>query len=286
MLEHDEPLDPAVQELARCYNTPPATPRDVMWERIQAARRAEGRSPAATPVIPFRRPAPAPVRVRRVAWAAGIAALLATGVAIGRLSAPGVANAPIAAGTTDRAAPEPFSAPVTADPAPQELVATNAEPAVSRSAPRPAGRAIPVRLPGADESPRGGRDTSRDLPDDDNAAFRMVAAQHLSQAETFLTLFRASVRSGRTEAIGSRTARQLLASNRLLLDSPASNDMRTRRLLEDLELVLAQITQLPADGQEADARLITDGMEAGDVLPRLRTAVPADLGVTLYQGAL
>jgi hypothetical protein len=126
------------------------------------------------------------------------------------------------------------------------------------------------------------------VTDDDqsNGAFRMVAAQHLTQAETFLTLFRASVRSGRTEAIGAQTARQLLASNRLLLDSPASEDARTRRLLEDLELVLAQITQLPTDGTEADARLITDGMEAGDVLPRLRTAVPADLGVTLYQGAL
>ena len=66
------------------------------------------------------------------------------------------------------------------------------------------------------------------------------------------------------------------------------SDRLSQRSVDEgrLELVLAQITQLPADGQEADARLITDGMEAGDVLPRLRTAVPADLGVTLYQGAL
>ena len=277
MLEHDdEPLDPALLELARTYNAPPATPRDAMWERIQAGRRAAGQGPAETPVIPFRR-APA---VRRVAWAAGIAALLAMGVAIGRVSAPETAPAPVAAGTPIRITPEPGVAPM--DAAPQELVSIDAPDAGVSRAPRRAGRRVPSAPAPLDEpaTRTAGRSS------ESNGAFEMVANQHLTQAETFLTLFRASVRSGRTEAIGARTARQLLASNRLLLDSPASADVRTRRLLEDLELVLAQIAQLPADGPEADARLITDGMEAGDVLPRLRTAVPADLGVTLYQGAL
>lgn len=286
MQEHDEPLDPAVQELARCYNTPPATPRDVMWERIQASRRAAAATPVATPVVPLRRPAPAPAHIRRFAWAAGIAALLATGVAIGRLSAPGAVDAPIAANTTAPAVPEQSPAPVAADAAPQELVSADAGPAGAQRAPRVEARGTPVRLRIADEPLPAGTGRRSETTSDANGAFRMVAAQHLTQAEMFLTLFRASVRSGRTEAIGAQTARQLLASNRLLLDSPVSNDLRTRRLLEDLELVLAQITQLPADGAGTDARLITDGMEAGDVLPRLRTAVPADLGVTLYQGAL
>ena len=280
--EHDEPLDPALRELARSYNAPPATPRDAMWERIQAARQA-GQMPAGpveTVVIPFRRTSPRPA-VRRVAWGAGIAALLAMGVAIGRVSVPTPAAVPVATETTDRAAPDPGAAPVDAPPtdaAPLELVSNDVvEPG-----------AAPARRPRLRSAPQATPVSAERVTDDDqaNGAFRMVAAQHLTQAETFLTLFRASVRSGRTEAIGAQTARQLLASNRLLLDSPASEDARTRRLLEDLELVLAQITQLPTDGTEADARLITDGMEAGDVLPRLRTAVPADLGVTLYQGAL
>ena len=285
MQEHDEPLDPAVQDLARCYNTPPATPRDVMWERIQASRRAAGVTPVPPPVIPLRRP-PAPAHIRRFAWAAGIAALLATGVAIGRLSAPGVVETPIAANTTAPAAPDQSPTPVTTDAAPQELVTADAGPSGAPATRRAAARGTPVPLRSADDPVLAGGGRRAEIPNDANGAFRMVAAQHLTQAEMFLTLFRASVRSGRTEAIGGQTARQLLASNRLLLDSPASNDLRTRRLLEDLELVLAQITQLPADGAGADARLITDGMEAGDVLPRLRTAVPADLGVTLYQGAL
>ena len=75
-------------------------------------------------------------------------------------------------------------------------------------------------------------------------------------------------------------------SNRLLLDSPASEDPRVRRLLEDLELVLAQIAQLPAASRDADADYITEGMEAGSVLPRLRSATSEGVAATLRQGAL
>ena len=44
-------------------------------------------------------------------------------------------------------------------------------------------------------------------------------------------------------------ARSLLGTNRLLLDSPVATDPRMRQLLEDLELVLAQIAQLSAEGR-------------------------------------
>jgi hypothetical protein len=142
--------------------------------------------------------------------------------------------------------------------------------------------------PGADgAAPAGaptqvaGRATTSPAP-----AYQLAAEQHLEQSELYLTLFRASVRSGNTGEIGTGTARELLMSNRLLLDSPASQDLRVRRLLEDLELVLAQIAQLPADGRGDDAGYITDGMEAGSVLPRLRSVTSDGVAATLRQGAL
>jgi hypothetical protein len=66
----------------------------------------------------------------------------------------------------------------------------------------------------------------------------------------------------------------------LLLDSPAAVDRRTRLLLEDLELVLAGIAQLSPRSRAEDLELIREGIEGGDVMPRLRTAVPAGAAPT------
>jgi len=115
-------------------------------------------------------------------------------------------------------------------------------------------------------------------------AYRMATLEHLGQSEAFLTLFRTSVRTGGQERLASTTARQLLASNRLLLDSPAAQDRRTRVLLEDLELVLAEIAQLSPEASAGDRELIREGMERGAVLSRLRTVVPA--GTTPTRGDL
>ena len=115
-------------------------------------------------------------------------------------------------------------------------------------------------------------------------AYRLATVEHLGQSEAFLTLFRASVRTGSQEQLASATARQLLATNRLLLDSPAAQDRRTRLLLQDLELVLAEIAQLTPEATAGDRELIREGMERGGVLSRLRTVVPA--GTTPTRGDL
>jgi hypothetical protein len=112
----------------------------------------------------------------------------------------------------------------------------------------------------------------------------LAATEHLSQSETFLTLFRASVRQGGNEQLASSTARQLLATNRLLLDSPAATDNRTRILLQDLELVLAQIAQLSGRPSSPDLDFITNGLDDSGVMSRLRTAVPS--GTSATQGVL
>jgi len=121
-------------------------------------------------------------------------------------------------------------------------------------------------------------------PSTKGAAYRVAAQEHLGQSEAFLTLFRASVRRDGDYRLAAASARQLLATNRLLLDSPAAVDRKTRLLLEDLELVLAEIAQLSPHSRAEDLKLIRDGIEHGDVMPRLRTAVPAGSAPT--QGVL
>jgi hypothetical protein len=108
-----------------------------------------------------------------------------------------------------------------------------------------------------------------------STALAVVTTEHLTQAETFLTLFRAEVRTGGASSYASGTARHLLATNRLITDSPAGADPVLKELLQDLELVLAQIAQLSEDSWEGETDLITDGIEQRAVLTRLQTVVPA-----------
>jgi len=120
-------------------------------------------------------------------------------------------------------------------------------------------------------------------------AYRVAAAQYLTRTEALLTGFHAEARSPSVPAVQfSRQARDLLATTRLMLDSPAANDARLKGLLEDLELVLAQIAQLPArgGGDREDVQSINQGLDQRSVLLRLRTANPAGPGPVRTQGAL
>jgi len=122
-------------------------------------------------------------------------------------------------------------------------------------------------------APTTGDLASADMPASSSkapsTALEIAAAQHLSQSEAYLTLFRASVRSNDVDSLPVAAARQLLATNRLLLDSPVA-DARLRPLLLDLELVLAEITQLGNTTRPDDIKLITDGLDHSDVMMRLR----------------
>jgi hypothetical protein len=141
------------------------------------------------------------------------------------------------------------------------------------SVPAPAPVAAPVPV------------ATQPVPRSSAAAYQLTTTEHLSQSEAFLTLFRASLRgNGGNEQLAAATARQLLATNRLLLDSPAAKDGKTRLLLQDLELVLAEIAQLSPQSRSRDLDLITQGLERGGVMSRLRTAVPS--GPSTTQGAL
>jgi hypothetical protein len=147
--------------------------------------------------------------------------------------------------------------------------------------------------PQSDSQPatRDSRPVTRDprpstLDSRPSTAFAVAAERHFAQAETFLTLFRASVREGKDESLAPAAARELLVSNRLLMDSPAAEDPKVSRLLDDIELVLAQIAQLPVEDKQADAQMITDGLEAGGILTRIRTEVTSGPVAAVPQGAL
>jgi hypothetical protein len=285
----EEPLDPTLAALARDYNAPPITPREAMWAGIERARE---RGPAAVTPLPLQR--------RMARWipiAAGIAALLALAFAFGRFSTetgtPGIADRAIGRDSvvrTDSLVPEPPSLADDATPSPGENVLEAPSPSGPRRAPRtrtPLDDSPAMQLVGGEREATGEAERAagdrKTAPD----AFDVVAVRHLSRSEVFLTLFRDALRGQEPAAeLSPATARQLLVRNRLLLDSPAAQDPRMRRLLEDLELMLAQIAQLPAEDRPEDTELITDGLEAGDVLTRLRSATSTGVAATLRQGAL
>ena len=119
-----------------------------------------------------------------------------------------------------------------------------------------------------------------------NQAYKVAATQYLSRTEAFLTSFRADANRSANTARLALQARELLSTTRLMLDSPAARDPRLRSLLEDLELVLMQIAVLNPlqDGRDRD--LITQGMNQSNVLPKLRSAIPAGPVSARTQGAL
>lgn len=119
-----------------------------------------------------------------------------------------------------------------------------------------------------------------------NQAYKVAATQYLSRTETFLTAFRADGDRSANTARLARQARDLLTTTQLMLDSPAARDPRLHSLLEDLELVLMQISLLNPLEDDHDRDLITQGMNQSNVLPKLRSAIPAGPVAVRTEGAL
>ena len=103
--------------------------------------------------------------------------------------------------------------------------------------------------------------------------YHRTTEEFLGRTAVLLTSIPAPGSSGGTDAKLIQQASQLLTTTRLLLDSPVGRDRRMYALLQDLELVLAQVARLPESGRRDEIALITQAMEEHDVLPRLRTAV-------------
>ena len=103
--------------------------------------------------------------------------------------------------------------------------------------------------------------------------YQSTTSRYLGQTAALLATLPMEVRAGRTDERFVGRAQDLLLTTRLLLDSPAAADPRIRTLLDDLELVLAQIVRLQTDQGSEELDLIRQALDSRDVLPRLRTAV-------------
>ncbi|HEX6536221.1 MAG TPA: hypothetical protein VF041_16640 [Gemmatimonadaceae bacterium] len=276
-MSDDDRFDDFLRNAARDYNAPPPTPRDAMWARIDAERRA--RADAARAVEARQLP------LRRLWWplAIGIAAALVLGIGIGRwwgaggrergaganfAAVPGSTQAPAVRGESagPRAPGSRAGAPADTAPAGATVPRTPSEPERARTF---AGRgAAPTGPVGADA---GSREEA------ERRFYEAAAVDHLGRAEVLLTSFREESKRGTVDAQVTAWAGDLLGTTRLLLDSPATEDPRLRKLLGDLEVVLAQIAQLhPTKGVRPDElQIIDEAVRDHDMMTRLRTAIPA-----------
>jgi hypothetical protein len=104
----------------------------------------------------------------------------------------------------------------------------------------------------------------------DDAPFVGVATNYLERVTALLVTLTEESNRGQPLDYSSGKARDLLATTRLLLDSPQLSDPHLRDLLDDLELVLAQIARLPREAAPPDVYLIDQALDQREVLPRLR----------------
>lgn len=271
------------------YNPPPETPVEAIWEGIR-----EGRGKAAGGVVPIAS------RRRFLPWLA-VAAVLVAGIALGRISMRQASESAAPSGPAIATRTETPPAGRGDDAAPEEDPRASETPA--------AGDAAPSAAPGAEEAgagalaaatgsrtdaPGAGREvrgadptrparpepapqeaTRPSRPASAHDLYHLASVQMLAQAEALLVDYRTGRAAGRDDAaeIG-RWAREVLASTRLLLDSRAARDLQMRALLEDLELVLAQIVH-HAGADPIEGEMIDRTIEEQDLIPRLRMAIPS-----------
>jgi len=295
----DDILDERIRALAAAqYHAPEGSvPRDAMWAQISAARRAARAGGGATTEAPVHETAVVPLARRRrsrtvvMGWSALLAAGLVLGIAIERefLSKPGVPAPRVAVVGQPRPDSAPSVAPVestgterkTGNPPVGSGTTTTPEPETRKAAePR-----APQRFAVVPQSPN--TTEPRDLPALPDSTvqtfYRTAAMQTLAQAEALLTSYRSAenVRDPQAMQQAARWARDVLSSTRLLLDSPAGRDPQMRTLFTDLELILAQIVQLSGMPlQTRERELIDHAMRDRDLLPRIRSVVPAGLATS------
>ena len=237
----DDQLDRMIDEAARDYHEPPAADLDAIWARVEAAH--FGATPMHGATAAVRSASSRAIAPRGLPrwWRplVGIAATLVIGVAIGRMTVPRAAEGPAA-------------------PAAVVDVGT----VIDGRTPSSAGTAVggPVRPAATLSDP-----------------LQRVTYAYVARTTLLLDSLAVST-SLRGDARLAADAKQLLGTTRLLLDSPAATDPRMRALLEDLELVLAQVASLRSAPRAEDLTFIADAMTERDVVPRLRTVAASYSG--------
>lgn len=135
-----------------------------------------------------------------------------------------------------------------------------------------------TRLGGA-PVPSGDGLASAPASTDGATPFVGVASDYLEHATALLIAVASDLRTSGAVPAGTVTrAEDLLSTTRLLLDN-APADPSLQSLLQDLELVLAQVVRLPPSTTAPDAVLIRETIDQREVLPRL-TVMLADARVS------
>ncbi|MDQ2889557.1 MAG: hypothetical protein M3R65_03240 [Gemmatimonadota bacterium] len=253
-MNEDENADRVIRMTLLESRRPPEAPIDEMWAVI------EKRVFSGTRLVPLR-------ATRFVPWqvpAMAAAAALVIGVAMGWSLAPRTTITHVVAGSSN-AAPPAVGGIAIDTRAPDSLttsVARNAQLAPhthSHSIDAVAGPSM-TALAKVSTQPRdvgalGGSDMARYLTQT-SALLASLPSDRSSQSDT---------------AIAARAA-DLLTQTHLLLDSRAGSDPTLHRLLEDLELVLAQVARLRGRGNASDLQFIRQALTVHDVIPRVHDA--------------
>ena len=280
------------------YNRPPPAPREEMWARIESAW-------ALRRVAPVSRLRPAWLGQRGAAgWVAALAAAasLVLGIALGRGTQPlepgevGTGSAvQEAAGTTGGGAtgakvatvPGDLTIPPTTGAQPSGPGATaEQEPQVVAASVQPlvANRAAPGAAAVADEAAQTVVRFAEGTPSERTAAFPSPfiarrdyeTTRYLGRAETLLTAFRTDQRTPASEMDLASWGRELLIETRMRLDLPVSRTPEESELLNDLELLLLQISRLGSGVPDLEWQLARESMEWKHTLPRLRAVSATD----------
>ncbi len=283
----DEPLD------AHGYNDPPSAPREDVWERIETAwaiRESDGVSGEFGGRVPFGRPAVGLwlERHRVAGWVVGLAAAasLVLGIVLGPDAgpaqpgetgvAPSVATVVAEPGTEATVPPvaEARPAPLgeVPEPGPQVVVAS----VVPSASPVVEPRATAVPGTTSESVERVAEDIPSERPVYLPSRFRVqrdhATTRHLDRAATLLTAFRIDQRSPASEEDLATWARGLLVDTRMHLDMPVNQSPLERALLQDLELVLLQISRLGPGAPDFEWQLARESMEWKGTLMRVRAA--------------
>jgi hypothetical protein len=97
-------------------------------------------------------------------------------------------------------------------------------------------------------------------------------SRYLAQTAVLLASLPSDRATRTSDSVVANRAAELLTQTHLLLDSKAGSDPTLHRLLEDLELVLAQVSRLRGQRNATDLQLIHQALTSHDVLPRVHDA--------------
>jgi len=288
-MKSDDQMDELLVHAARDYNAPGSVPRDEMWARIAAARHAARADQARL----------APARSARWMWpsiAVAAALVLSVGIVIGRRlersNPANEAHVPVVAVKPVVVEPHDSSAHSSAQTLAQRPdTSVDSTLGKLRDQTRMTDRRV-RELAAADANAanvgkpaREGGDAARASTDTrvasgrrsgDNLAYQLVVLQHLAGSEALITAFRSSARRGEVDAQIASWSRELLGTTRMLEASSATQDPVMKRLLQDLDLVIAQIVQYTTRGtndpEELD--LIEQSIAKRGVITQLRSTLP------------